>query len=1297
MIEQAKKSVFHVKKLVPSIVTVITLLYSQMVFADSFMFVPKSISTQVSPNVTLTFDNSTSMSKAYTPDIITLDSKGKSNLNKYALRSPTVNKLYYNPDITYIPPLKADGTPFEQANFNNAKKNPFYGSATGIDLSTNFSPRWDEFEPFLIKFLNAETACDTLDVIIATDTNTKSNEPSYGDRVARECGSAAYYFAFNESDESCKQFYPFSSKDADKEKIDLPPNTCFTKVTIPDSQKQNFANWYQYYSTRLNAAKTAMSYAFAEKVFPSSIRVARQNFTTTDLSDSPILPFSGPTTSSKAQHVASFDFEERQHFYEWLFNQGDTGGSYALIPRTRLRQALYQAGMSYKELRNASKDPSKEHSISSNPASQCRSNYHLLVTDGQWYEPVTWASEESKIAKASMVRDEGNIKLPDGTDYIAADRKLYSGAYSTIDSSKNEFTLADVAFHFWSNDLLDVSNDVNKVITSATGKASDDYWNRHNNPATWQHMVNLIVSFGVAGSLTPSAETEEKLKEGGISWPHIHVSGTFDAAEKSETSQAKVDDLYHAAINSRGKYFAADSVSKLQVALKESVKYITDNLGSNTSVAINTSTISSGSIVFQAIYDGENGIGRLKALPLSDGSKSNNCNNNPIGTVCSPVWDASSKATTQTLNFVSNRNVVTFSGTEQKPIRFLNTALTDDVKSKLSSGFIDELSLLTAEQKAAKVTQLVEYLRGSDESPGFKNRHHSRLGPVVNSDPLYVSNAVKATGEQERFFPNDLEKTASNINKPYDKFICSGSLYANGAINSAPSCGNGIYTRDPVVYVNSNDGMLHAFRATTGENGGEEIFSYIPNMLLEKMAAAAKDGAPLTALADGALTNADVFFDDKWQSVLIGGLRSGGKGYYALNVTDPSAFAAPNLDENLVLWEFNADESDDDMGYSYSDAVIVKSNDTTATAGGSSTGRWVAIFGNGYDSANGKAVLFIVDIKTGSVIRKISTEVGGALIQNGLGTPALVFNDDGYTADYAYVGDLQGNLWKFDLRSSDPNDWGVVSKDSLLGKQPLFKARAGSTILSHPQSLTAPPLVSAHPSGYPGNMIYFGTGRYLTDNDHAIPPAAQFDSFYAIWDKDLCTNSVPCSSAPATENILTNHYPLTRGNLLEQEIESESNISQANGVGVRGTRYTSNNAVNWQDKSGWYIDFDGTYIGERVISQALVSGLNVYFVTFKPSLNECQGGGYSWLMALNRANGGPPLLQPFDSNGDNKITSADFDSSKGVTSGIELDGVSVGLKSIARCGQNLCVYAQVKPEISQDGLFSGRWRWKQLR
>lgn len=1263
---------------------------SHTAFADDLMFIPKSISTQVPPNVTLTFDNSTSMKKAYTPDIITTDLAGKSNLNKYALRSPTINKLYYNPDITYLPPLRADGQLFEQASFSNAKKNPFYGSDSGVNLGVNFSPRWDEFDLSKIKVIDTVANCDTLESIVEADTEGSD----YGSKAARECGSAAYYYKFNDSDDLCKSFYPFVSLNANDDKVNLPPNSCFTKVIVPDEQKQNFANWYQYYSTRLNAAKTVISYAFAEDIFPSAIRVARQNFNTTNLSASPILPFSGPTSESKAQHVASFNFTEREYFYDWLFNQGGDGGSYSLIGRTRLRQALYQAGKSYAEIKNALKNPKKELSSLTNPASSCRSNYHLLVTDGQWYEPDSWAHDKAKAVKEDMARDEFDIQLPDNTQYVANERGLYNGVYSTLESSKDEFTLADVAFHFWSADLLpDTANSVNKVMTSVTGESSD-YWNRHNNPATWQHMVNLIVSFGVAGSLTPGAKTEKELEEGDIKWPHIHSTGSFDNAEKSEKSPAKIDDLYHAAVNSRGKYFAADSITSLQTALKESVKYITDNIGSNTSVAINTSTISSGSIVFQAIYDGENGIGRLKALPLSDGSGSNTCNDKLIGTVCGSVWDASDKATTNISTFVTNRKIVTFSNVEDKTVEFSNSGITSDIKSKLAEGFFDINSTLSPTEKAAKVTQIVSYLRGSDQPLGFKKRHHSRLGPIVNSDPLYVSNGVKATGEQERFFPNDLE----DVNKPYDKFICSDSLYSNGGISDSPSCGDGIYTRDPVVYVNSNDGMLHAFRATVGTNGGEEIFSYIPGMLLQKMATAAKDGTVLSPLADGALTNADVFFDGNWQSVLIGGLRSGGKGYYALNVTDPSEFTKPTLNSNLVLWEFNADESDDDMGYSYSDAVIVKSNDKSDTpSGGSSTGRWVAIFGNGYDSVNGMAVLFIVDIKTGEIIKKISTGVGSPYIKNGLGTPALVLNDDGYTADYAYVGDLQGNLWKFDLRSSDPENWSVASKDVfLLGKQPLFKARSGASILNSPQALTAPPLVSAHPSGYSGNIIYFGTGRYLTDNDHSIPAATHFNSFYAVWDKDICTGNKQCSET-STASIVTNHYPITRGDLLEQTINSEASISQVNGAGVRGTRYTSNHAINWQNKTGWYIDFDGSYIGERVISQALVSGLNVYFVTFKPSLNECQGGGNSWLMALNRANGGPPLLQPFDSNGDNKITSADFDSSKGVTSGIELDGVSVGLKSIARCGQNLCVYAQVKPEISQDGLFSGRWRWKQLR
>jgi type IV pilus assembly protein PilY1 len=946
-----------------------------------------------------------------------------------------------------------------------------------------------------------------------------------------------------------------------------------------------------------------------------------------------------------------------------------------------------------------------------NPVVSCRANFNILMTDGQWN--VKLGSD----VMSGIARDEDDVNLPDGKSYSGSNA-LYASKFKASalgDSTDSPVTLADVAFHYWKTDLSDESDNVKKLMRNVSGLEADDYWDPLNDPATWQHMSNYIVSFGVTGTIDPSIESVKALESGELSWPPIQ----YDSEERSRdavlsyTRPAKIDDLYHAAINSRGDYYGSQSSDELVAGLKRAVSSITDSIESNTQVVINTGTISSGTVIYQAVYDGPNGIGRLAAKPISDGSLAategaEGCNSRPVGSVCDVTrdagWDTIDSIHPSTVNdFASTRQLFTSVLNEETSLRRLQafrwSGLTASQQQRMLEAVKDSLSLgidwsaddLDAELAGSVLgTQMLDYIRGQDvlevdEVDGlFRNRHHARLGPVVNASPLYVSNGVKADGSQERYFPDDLEGEGS---ARYQDFLCSGARLA-----SATPCATGsIYNRTPVVYVNSNDGMLHAFDASLYDDdgnpaSGKELFAYLPDLLLEKVSASVLPSYSYEAMADGPLSSADVYYDASWHSVLIGGLRSGGKGYYALDVTQPEMYTEARVSEgaNPVLWEFTHEE----LGYSYSQAVIVKSNYRSPSG---STGKWVAIFGNGYNSHSHQASLFIVDIETGALIKHISTGVGSADSENGMGTPAVIFNDSGYTADYAYVGDLLGNMWKFDLRSSNPDDWDLAYRSSSEeAATPFFTAAKldDATDRMVPQPIMAAPLVAAHPSGREGNMLYFGTGKYLEASDHSAGGVVQ--TFYGLWDKDECRSAEglkACAKQAASANMVRS----APSPLLQQTLTSESHAE-------RGARVTTAHAIEWEGehaKRGWYLDLPASS-GERVISQPVVSGLNVYFATFIPGLNVCDGGGESWLMALNKTTGGTPTMQPFDHDNNGLIDGGDHHSGS-KTSGIKLDAYSAGVGTIARCGSNLCVYASDKPQISEDGVFEGRWRWRQLQ
>jgi type IV pilus assembly protein PilY1 len=203
----------------------------------------------------------------------------------------------------------------------------------------------------------------------------------------------------------------------------------------------------------------------------------------------------------------------------------------------------------------------------------------------------------------------------------------------------------------------------------------------------------------------------------------------------------------------------------------------------------------------------------------------------------------------------------------------------------------------------------------------------------------------------------------------------------------------------------------------------------------------------------------DAFWAGAWHTVLVGGLNNGGQGIYALDITSPTGGDEAATASSKYLWEFtDASDTEYDLGQTFSRPAIAHMKN----------GKWVAIFGNGYNNTNpdgkvsttGNAALYIVDLQTGSLIRKITTGVGmsadplGTSRPNGLSTPAVVDVEGDNVADYVYAGDLFGNLWKFDVTSSNPSSWGVaytvsskpaplfVAVDSSNRRQPITSRRA---------------------------------------------------------------------------------------------------------------------------------------------------------------------------------------------------------------------------------------------------------------
>jgi hypothetical protein len=439
--------------------------------------------------------------------------------------------------------------------------------------------------------------------------------------------------------------------------------------------------------------------------------------------------------------------------------------------------------------------------------------------------------------------------------------------------------------------------------------------------------------------------------------------------------------------------------------------------------------------------------------------------------------------------------------------------------------------------------------------------------------------------------------------------------------------------RQGVVYVGANDGMLHGFNDDTGA----ELIAYVPSAVYENLDNLASSDYAHTYFVDAAPNIIDVFLDNAndpassanglWRTVLIGGLNGGGQQIYALDVTDPSSFDEANADD-IVLWEF--DDSDDaDLGYTYSRPQIAKMAD----------GTWAAIFGNGYNntefdgntSLTGHGVLFIVDVETGETLKKIDTNSGLVGTPNGLATPLLIDSDGDSIVDYIYAGDLLGNLWKFDVTESNPNEWKVAGGAT---PRPLFTTDAGQPITSQPQA-------TMHPDNLQGFMIFVGSGKYLESNDNdGFSQTTQ--SFYGIWDQNDVSYTTMTSDSLLSQSI-TNQFA--------QSFDTDNSGSNDEDLMLREV---SDNLIDWGVHLGWVLDLqpvkvedvaNSSNFGERQVSNAVVRNGRVIFTTLTPSPATCEFGGTSFLMQLDFRDGSALEFPAFDLNGDGEFDTDDTDAS----------------------------------------------------
>lgn len=757
-------------------------------------------------------------------------------------------------------------------------------------------------------------------------------------------------------------------------------------------------------------------------------------------------------------------------------------------------------------------------------------------------------------------------------------------------------TLADVAYYYYQTDLRD------STLSNCTGALGTDVC--FNNVRgvgldniQQQHMTTFTLGLGVVGTLDPdypkhyypyppSGSTDfQNLITGPNNWP----------SPVSDTNTT-IDDLWHAAVNGRGQYFSAKDPDSLVKGLSGALEAVQTQKGSSAAASTsNMQPVPGDNFAYIALFntlawDGDliakeidPTTGKFVLDPVTKKDKIDWQAQQLLETLVSPIsdtrtiytFDSSVSAAPSKLKQFTWANLT---ATEQG--YFSNMCTSPFLLSQCSILIANDVINGTATATAASGANLVNFLRGQrgfEDAPAnngaiygngtvtyaiYRPRDHV-LGDIVSAQPQYVK-------------------------KPPFDYTDAG--YSDFKIAQAG--------RAPMVYSGANDGMLHAFDAATGI----ERWAYIPPMVLPNLYRLASEDYPHNHryYVDGTPTVVDVCPSapasacdgTQWKTILVAGLNGGGRGFYALDITDP---ANPK-----ALWNYTV-TNEANIGYSYGNPVIAKRKNNCNMSGVCTGGTWVVGLTSGYNNVSpgdGQGHLYILNAYTGAPLENIvTTDTITSTFSGDTTTPsgfarinAYVENPGDNTVEHFYGGDLLGNVWRLSIDSTSLPS----------GKGSFLLAMLGKVDLAYSQPVTIRPELSSlvDTSGATHTVVEIGTGRYLGVSDLANTDQ---QSVYAFKD-DLTTTPLGLVRTP--------------GKLVKQTLTTYTS-------GGNSYRKGSNTAVDWSTKSGWYVDLNpnGDSPGERVNVDMTQQQTTLSVIGNVPDTNACNVGGYSWIYYFNYQTG----------------------------------------------------------------------------
>jgi type IV pilus assembly protein PilY1 len=900
-----------------------------------------------------------------------------------------------------------------------------------------------------------------------------------------------------------------------------------------EEEMTNFANWYTYYKSRLQMMKTSVGIAFS--TLNSNYRV-------------------GYVRLSQAAIEATIDMKPtefggtaRTTWYSTLYSTTTSGS-------TPIRTAMDNVGRMFANLGNY-KYPAGEEVVQF----PCQPNFMILTTDGYWNGSST-----------SNVVNNDNVQNPS---------RFCTQARGCVDKrDQSQPSISDVALHWYnggsSTSTVSLRPDIEPDMTRPGQVPAAGGENTH------LHMNTYTLGLGVDGVMTYEANYDTAPKPGGDFYNLVtsvatgcpwNANGAYvwpdpDVTNTASTVQERVDDLWHAAINGHGKYFSASEPKEVVQGLSSALANMQVSIGAAAAAATSTPNISQqDNDIFSDTFTTVKWYGELSDKKIDPAT-------GIVGTT--PTWVSSDRVGQQAIS-ISGRNIYMLNPDGTRTLTQFtypnlsgNTLMAGWFANKCS--LLAQCTLLSPTERITvnDGTNMVNWLRGVQT---YANDKLFRAYTLTSNTPVGASGPVPIVlGDIASSKPAYLREPRKAY--PSGTYEVFKAQWAN---------------RTPTVFTAANDGMLHAFNAATGD----ERWAYVPRITMKKLYALAGTtyGTNHQFTTDGSPELGDVELSDGWKTMLVAGLNGGGRGYYALDVTDPTSPKA--------MWELCADSavcanSDPDLGLTFGNPQYGKWHN-----------QWVVFITSGYNNVpgvdgvaggSGGGFLFIVDAATGVVKAKIATGSGDTTTPSGLAKITAITSNPATdpVVTYVYGGDNQGQLWRFDA------DAVTVRKMGDAGALQPITTRPEVTLCEVDSTDAATGTVTASAQ----RVVLFGTGRLLD-----VPDTVNKDkqSLYLVKDADTCTSS-PCVNV--------------RGSgMVQQTLSLQGSSSNVNTFGI------TSNPVDLKVKDGWYFDWS-LNLGERMnLDPKVVSGVANVVTNLPTSSSSCSVGGTSNAYALNVCNGNAAL------------------------------------------------------------------------